>query len=80
MISMDDPKPPIQLTGLTSEYRLSDINHDAGEFREKADTRNIAYSVKLNLDHLIRGERDKAEPQWNEMPELDGPVSREYIV
>lgn len=61
------------------EDKESDINQQAGNFRDEARTHNIAYSVKLNLDILIKGEGEKAVPQWNEMPELSGPVSRDYI-
>jgi len=58
----------------------SDIKLDKGGFRDKGRTYNVAYSVKLNLDHLVMNEREKSEPQWDDMPDIRGPVSRQYVV
>jgi hypothetical protein len=57
----------------------SDINNNGGQFRDKGRTHNVAYSVKMNLKHLMNGERDKAESQFENMPKIAASVGRRYI-
>lgn len=45
----------------------SDINDNEG-WREKAETKNIRWSVMMNLERLVRGETEM-EDQW---PDRDG--------
>ncbi|KAL9105010.1 MAG: hypothetical protein Q9163_000107 [Psora crenata] len=62
-----------------SEAKDSDIaisDHREGEVRGKGFTFNIAYSTRLNLDRLLRGEMvDSTWSQWPDKPPLEGPAT-----
>lgn len=45
----------------------SDINDNEG-FREKAETKNIRWSVQLNMERLVKGETEIVD-QW---PDKEG--------
>ena len=54
--------------------RDSDIgNYSPAEVRQQGYTFNIVKSTRLNVDHLLAGERDKIERQWPTDRQATGP-------
>lgn len=56
------------------ENRNSDITDKKGDFRKKAETLNIAHSVRLNGANILVKGLDAITSQYDDMPELYGDL------
>lgn len=58
------------------ESKDSDIaNRRGGGYRQRGYTANIVHSTRLNVDHLINGDMDKIENQYEKhMDPIEGPT------